>query len=56
MNPDRRVAEVVANSRDVRLTWDRALMGLDLAEMNARHGGRWSWGRLRPSVGEAKKK
>ena len=56
MNPDRRVAEVLANSKDVRLTWDRALMGLDLAEMNARQGGRWSLGRLRPQVEEAGKK
>lgn len=44
---DRRVSEVMARSSDIRLTWDRAQAGLDLAEYNARVGGRFSWGRLR---------
>jgi hypothetical protein len=45
--PDRRVAEVMASSRDVHLTWDKVQAGMDCAEFNARCGGRWSWGRLR---------
>ena len=44
---DRRVSEVMARSSDIRLTWGRAQAGMDLAEMNAKSGGRWSWGRLR---------
>ena len=44
---DRRVSEVMARSSDIRLTWGRAQAGMDLAELNAKSGGRWSWGRLR---------
>lgn len=44
---DFRVSDVMARSNDVHLTWPRAQSGLDLAEYNARSGGRWSWGRLR---------
>lgn len=44
---DRRVSDAMARSHNVRCTWNQALAALDLAEMNARYGGRFSWGRLR---------
>lgn len=41
---DPRVSEIMAESQNVRLTWPRAQMGLDLAEYNRRLGGTWSRG------------
>jgi len=38
--PDRRVSERLTSSRNVRLTWNQAQAELDLAELNARMGGR----------------
>ena len=46
---DPRVSDRMAGCTDVRLTWARAQAGLDLAEYNAKCGGRFSWGRLRPA-------
>ena len=43
--PDRRVSDRMVESRDVRLTWPRAQMGVDLAEFNARCGGHWARGK-----------
>lgn len=54
--PDSRVSDVMARSLDVHLTWPRAQAGLDLAELNARSGGRWSLGRLRAAGAGVKKK
>jgi hypothetical protein len=53
-HPDRRVAEAFDRVQYVGFTWNDAVRARDLAEMNARSGGRWSWGRLRP-VEAAKK-
>jgi len=44
---DPRVSDRMAGSTDVRLTWARAQMGVDLAEYNAKNGGHWSRGGLR---------
>jgi hypothetical protein len=54
--PDRRVADVLDRSNYVGFTWNDALRALDLAEYNARLGGRASWGRLRAQRVEAKGK
>ena len=43
-HPDRRVSERLTSSRDIRLTWNQAQAELDLAELNARMGGRFSRG------------
>ena len=53
---DPRVSDRMAGSTDVRLTWARAQAGLDLTEYNAKNGGQWSRGRVRPRVEEERKK
>ncbi len=51
--PDRRVAEALDRSQYVGFTWNDALRALDLAEYNARLGGRAGLGRLRAQRVEA---
>lgn len=40
---DRRVSDLMAGTKDLHLTWCKAQMGRDLAEYNARMGGKWSY-------------
>jgi hypothetical protein len=54
MTLDRRVSDALSKVDYVGFTWNDAVRALDLAEMNAKAGGRWSWGRLKAQKVEKK--